>query len=84
MQAMIDIPSPANEQLVLMLYAEAITRSGDEQCLYKLKCLAAQSAYESTRRAALEILCQHIAKQTTELKSLRANSCNSITSDTQQ
>lgn len=84
MQAMIDVPSSANEQLLLMMYEGAITGSGDEQCLYGVKCLAARSAYESTRRAALEILCQHIARQAAELKSLRSTSSNSITSDMQR
>jgi hypothetical protein len=83
MQAMIDVPSAAQERLLLMMY-EGTIASGDEQCLYKVKCLAAQSAYEATRRAALEILCQHIAKQAAELKSLRPASSNSIASDTQQ
>jgi hypothetical protein len=71
MQAMVDVPSAAQEMLLLMMHEDAITKSGDEGCLYKIKVLAATSAYESTRREALEILCRHIEDQAAELKRLR-------------
>jgi hypothetical protein len=71
MQPLIDVPSPAQELLLLMMYQDAFTKSGDENCLYRIKCLAATSAYESTRREALEILCRHIQEQAAELKRLR-------------
>ena len=70
-QAVIDVPSSAQEWLLLLMHEAAFKNSGDESLLYKIKCLAAQSAYEATRRAALEILCRHIQEQAAELKRLR-------------
>ena len=71
MRPRVDVPSVGEEMDYVASCRDGYEKCGDEILLYEMKIMAARSAYEIVRGAALQALCEVIEKQLAELKVLR-------------